>query len=48
MEKLSDEELADLIVFCKYSEPPPAADKIISCLLELRQLRDEKKCSGIL
>lgn len=43
MEKLSDEELNDLIAFCEYSERPASVDKIMPCLLELKQLRAEKK-----
>jgi hypothetical protein len=46
MEKLSDEELKDLTVWWKYVERYPNHDDILACLLELKQLRDEKRHNG--
>jgi hypothetical protein len=46
MEKPTEGELNDLIAFWAHVGRYPNHDDILACLLELKQLRAEKKCNG--
>ena len=46
MEKLSEDELNNLISWWEHSGRYPNHDDILACLLDYKQLRAEKKCNG--